>query len=266
MLKYSNEEVSIYSYRELGKYFYQVSLRENITLLDDGRFSYNEYSLIRKSSENDIDEDIKTNFDMYLEVAKLNEEQSIKNSQIESLKMQLENSDYRIMKCVESYMLGSVLPYDFSQLITERDTLRNTINNLQDTVELDILEEAQNRKITEMCAICQTTITSGIDYNDEHYRLNTTDQINLTSLYALAQAGQSVPYHADGMVCRIYEPTEMIGLVQTSIQWIMYHTTYFNLLKHQILEMTEVDEVKSVYYGITLKDEYQQIINSIMGQ
>jgi hypothetical protein len=119
------------------------------------------------------------------------------------------------------------------------------------------------RKIIEMSAICQTTITNGIDYNGEHYRLNTTDQINLTSLYSLAQLGQSVPYHADGQVCRIYTPEEMVGLAQAGTQWIIYHTTYFNLLKHQILEMSTIEEVEAVTYGMELKPEYQSTLNAI---
>ena len=117
-----------------------------------------------------------------------------------------------------------------------------------------------------MCSLCQTTITSGIDYNDEHYRLNTTDQINLTSLYSLAQLGQSVPYHADGKVCRIYTSEEMIRLVQTATKWVIYHTTYYNLLKHQIQDMTDIDEIKKVEYGTELSSEYQTILNTILTQ
>ena len=126
------------------------------------------------------------------------------------------------------------------------------------------LQQLKARKINEICAMCQTTITNGIDYSGEHYRLNTTDQINLTSLYTLAQKGQSVPYHADGKVCRIFSAEEMIGLVEKSMQWTIYHTTYFNLLKHQIIDMETKEEVENVVYGMKLNEEYQQVLNSII--
>lgn len=264
MLKYSNNIVDKIEICYVSQYCSKLLLRENITLLDDGRCQYNEYSMLRSGNDNDIlISDIEQDFDALIEAAKVEEALRFKENQITGLKHRLESTDYQILKCTESFMLGSVLPYDFSQLLTERNSLRDDINNIQDDVEVDVLDAAKNYKITEMSAICQTTITNGIDYNDEHYRLNTTDQINLTSLYSLAQLGQSVPYHADGQVCRIYTPEEMIGLAQAGTQWIIYHTTYFNLLKHQILEMSTVEEVEAVTYGMELKPEYQSILNAI---
>lgn len=142
--------------------------------------------------------------------------------------------------------------------------IRDNINALQDnSLEIDALEKLKERKIAEMSAISQTTITNGIDYNEKHYRLNTTDQINLTLLYSLAQSGASVSYHADGEICRVFTPEEMCGLVQSATKWVIYHTTYFNLLKHQILALETEDEIKAVYYGIELKDEYKSVLKSI---
>ena len=58
--------------------------------------------------------------------------------------------------------------------------------------------------------------------------------------------------------------TAYIELAKASTSWIVYHTTYFNLLKHQILDYTTIEEVESVYYGTPLKKEYQQIIDTII--
>ena len=55
----------------------------------------------------------------------------------------------------------------------------------------------------------------------------------------------------------------MCGLVQSATKWVIYHTTYFNLLKHQILASETEDEIKAVYYGIELKDEYKSVLKSI---
>ena len=85
-------------------------------------------------------------------------------------------------------------------------------------------------------------------------------------LNSMAIAGKKVPYHADGQLCRIYEPEEMIGLVRKALSWIVYHTTYYNLLKHQIQEMVTEKEVKDVYYGCPLKEEYYEILKTISEQ
>lgn len=268
MLKYSSEILPLYEYIPHGDY-YKVSLRENFTEISSSQYSYNEYCIVREFeglSNEEIDNKISEEFDLYLEFAKLNEETQNIKQEISELKLALSNSDYQIIKCTENFMLGSVLPYDFSQLLAQRTEIRNRINILENNEELtdeDKLQKAKDKKIIEMSAISQTTITNGTDFNGEHYRLNTTDQINLTSMYSLAQAGSSVPYHADNSVCRIYPSEEMIGLVQTCMSYITYHTTYFNLLKHQILNMTSIDEVNAVSYGMTLLPEYQAVIDSV---
>lgn len=268
MIKYdlnSIESVNRYDYTQLSGNIYKIHLRTDI-VNHTTYYSYNEYVLVTEISSEDIDDTINNNFDSYLEIAKLNDEERKKENMIETYKHTLNNSDYMIIKNLENYVLGLTLPYEYSTLIAKRQELRDNINNLESTESSTLdaeLAQCKSRKITEMCAVCQTTITNGIDYNNEHYRLNATDQINLTSLYTLAQAGQSVPYHADGSVCRIYKPDELIGLVQSGIKWVTYHTTYFNLLKHQIESMETVEEISNVTYGMTLKDEYQAIINAI---
>lgn len=265
MMLNSIEPVDRYSYTHLTDNIYKICLRTDITN-HNTYYSYNEYVMVAEIISDDIDAEITDNFNTYLEIAKLNDEERKKANMIESYKQTLNNSDYMILKNLENYALGLTLPYEYSTLIAKRQELRDQINNLEssetDNASIE-LTQCKSRKITEMCAVCQTTITNGIDYNNEHYRLNATDQINLTSLYTLAQAGQSVPYHADGSVCRIYKPDELIGLVQSGIKWVTYHTTYFNLLKHQIESMETVEEISNVTYGMTLKDEYQAIINAI---
>lgn len=265
MLLNSVNPVDNFSYIQLSNNIYKVILRTDI-IKHNTHYSFNEYYVVTEISDEDINSNIENNFDKYLEIAKLNDEERKKENLINSYKKELENSDYKVIKTLENYSLGLTLPYDYSSLIASRQELRDQINNLQTNNEnIDSeLEQCKSRKIIEMCSMCQTTITNGIDFKDEHYRLNTTDQINLTSLYSLAQLGKSVPYHADGKVCKIYQPEEMIELVQKVTEWIIYHTTYYNLLKAQINEMTSIEEINNVSYGMTLKEEYQNIINIII--
>lgn len=267
MLLKSISPVNKFDYIRIKDNIYKIKLRTDI-LEYDNYYSYNQYEIITEIINDNVDEEIEINFDKYLELGKFEDEIKRKENLIKSYKKNLSNSDYQIIKTLENYSLGLTLPYDYSELISERQEMRDLINNLEAaaTEDIDELTQCKSRKITEMCSICQTTITSGIDYNNEHYRLNTTDQINLTSLGALAQQGKSVPYHADGQVCRIYSPEEMLGLVQTATQFITYNTTYFNLLKHTISDITDIEEVKKIEYGMELSSEYQTILNTILTQ
>lgn len=43
---------------------------------------------------------------------------------------ELNNSDYKIIKCMEAFLCGEPLPYDINTLHTERERFRDTINKL----------------------------------------------------------------------------------------------------------------------------------------
>ena len=265
MVMNSINPVSDYEYINLSNNIYKLIFRTDIQNKNT-HYNYNEYTIITSINSDDIDTEISSNFDTYLKMAKLQDEEIQRKNQIELQKKQLSNSDYQVIKCAENYMLGSVLPYDFSQLLATRTELRNKINELESGVKFtdeEILEKQKEIKILEMSCISQTTITNGVDFGDDHYRLNSFDQIHLNSLWAIANTGHVTAYHADSKECRLYQPKEMTALIQTAIGWIIYHTTYFNLLKHQIMELTSVDEVKSVVYGTSLGSERQALLNTI---
>ena len=52
-------------------------------------------------------------------------------TQIDELKEQLSESDYRVTKCYECSLVGESLPYDIQELHTERQAVRDEINRLE---------------------------------------------------------------------------------------------------------------------------------------
>lgn len=54
-----------------------------------------------------------------------------KKREIIRLKDELAATDYKIIKCSEYNLAGSVLPYDIAELHTTRQALRNRINELE---------------------------------------------------------------------------------------------------------------------------------------
>ena len=64
----------------------------------------------------------------------------------------------------------------------------------------------------------------------------------------------------------MYTSEEFLGLVAAITSFKTYNLTYCNLLKQQVDEMTNSEEVKAVTYGTTkLNEKYQEIMNTILG-
>lgn len=54
---------------------------------------------------------------------------------IESLKSELQESDYKVIKCAEAIAVGAEMPYNVTELHNERQALRDKINELESEVQ-----------------------------------------------------------------------------------------------------------------------------------
>lgn len=52
--------------------------------------------------------------------------------EIERLKSELQESDYKVIKCAEALTIGAEMPYDVESLHKERQALRDKINKLEE--------------------------------------------------------------------------------------------------------------------------------------
>lgn len=267
MKKIYDVGISPIEIEQINSNIYKVYFRENIAELSSNKVACDEYiTFIENTSDKSIEEYVNDNKDILLENAINQDKIKADQNKIEDMQTGLNNTDYKVLKNLENFMIGIPFEQDLASTCANRQLMRDSINNIQQDIsdDNDLLTQAKQRKINEISLTSQSTIINGIEYGGKRYRLNTTDQINISALSAMAQLGNKVPYHADGEICRIFEPEEMLALTKAATSWVVYHTTYFNLLKHQILEYDNIDDVNKVYYGIELKDEYQKIINTIV--
>ena len=58
-----------------------------------------------------------------------------KSEEIERLKSELQESDYKVIKCAEAICLNEELPYNMTALHNERQALRDKINELESEVK-----------------------------------------------------------------------------------------------------------------------------------
>ena len=54
---------------------------------------------------------------------------------IESLKSELQESDYKVIKCAEAMAVGAEMPYNMTELHKERQALRDKINEFESEVQ-----------------------------------------------------------------------------------------------------------------------------------
>ena len=55
--------------------------------------------------------------------------------EIERLKSELQESDYKVIKCAEAMAVGADMPYDVASLHKERQALRDKNNELESEVQ-----------------------------------------------------------------------------------------------------------------------------------
>lgn len=115
------------------------------------------------------------------------------------------------------------------------------------------LEDVRSTKEAELSASCNAAIVAGMDVTTsqgtEHFSLQETDQINLTTAYNAVLSGASgYPYHADGELCRMFTAEEMAAISSASIAHKLYHTTLCNHLLTWARRAETMEELNSITY------------------
>ena len=117
------------------------------------------------------------------------------------------------------------------------------------------LEEIRADKMAELSASCNAAITAGMDVETtqgtEHFSLQETDQINLTTALSAIQNGSTgYPYHADGQLCRLFSAKEIQDIAEASIKHKLYHTTLCNHLMTWVRRVEDKKELANIKYSI----------------
>ena len=58
-------------------------------------------------------------------------------AEIDALKAQIAEGDYKVIKCAEAQLMGEELPYNVAELHAQRQALRDEINKLESELILE---------------------------------------------------------------------------------------------------------------------------------
>ncbi len=152
-------------------------------------------------------------------------------------------------------------------MIPTEDILIDNINFFTVTEQIINIKLEIRKKIGEINKICSKNITNGIDYKGEHFSYTLEDQNNIDNLLSMAQtSNMSVPYHADGMNCKLYSVEDVLAIYIAQKSNITHHTTYSNQLKQYVNTLTTKEDIEAVTYGQPLEGEYLKTYNTMMLQ
>lgn len=134
-------------------------------------------------------------------------------------------------------------------------------------------------KLSEVNQACQSIIAKGVDVptsqGTKHFSLSAEDQMNLTAMAMQLQAAlkgeastinpaKGVPYHCDGELCTYWRADDFAKIADTATNFVFYHTTYANHLRHYVNRITDDEELQAVCYGMDLPDDLKQSMAKLM--
>lgn len=128
------------------------------------------------------------------------------------------------------------------------------------------IDYVKTTKIAELNYVCNKVIENGVDVqlsdgNLYHFSLTTQDQLNLITLQSMIASGAtSIPYHADGELCRYYSVDDISLVMDAATAHKTFHVTYFNSLKVYVNALEDITAIAGVQYGADIPVEYQSDI------
>ena len=157
------------------------------------------------------------------------------------------------------------------KLPTEQEIIEEEPNI--DPDEEVTVEFIKNAKLNEISSICNKVITGGFDVSlsdgeTYHFSLTTQDQLNLTTLSAMVQNGETeIQYHADGELCKFYSAEDIMTIISSATAFKTYQVTYHNALKLYVQSLNTIEEISNIVYGIDIPEDYQSdVLKAIMAK
>ena len=170
--------------------------------------------------------------------------------------VEIQQSEYdTLLSVIESNEEVVILPSEEETSSNEDDYVDEN-----DSITIDYVKES---KINEMKSICNKMITNGFDMKlsdgkSHHFSLTIQDQLNLiTSSQMILDGIQTIPYHADGELCKYYSIADMDQVVNMANSFKTYHVAYFNSLKSYINSLQDINEISAISYGDDIPIKYQ---------
>lgn len=156
------------------------------------------------------------------------------------------------------------------EITDEEPDIQEELPQIDPNEEVTV-EFIKNAKLNEISSICNRVITGGFDValsdgEIYHFSLTTQDQLNLTTLSAMVQSGETeIPYHADGELCKFYSAEDIMTIISSATAFKTYQATYHNALRLYVQSLNTIEEISNIVYGMDIPEDYQSdVLKAIM--
>ena len=169
---------------------------------------------------------------------------------------------------------------EYDTLVKMLDQNEEVINEIQEepkeeTIALEPIEQVtvdfvRKNKLAEMSKACNDAIENGFDIalSDgivHHFSMTIQDQLNLTTMDLMVQAGETdIPYHADGELYQYFNAGDAKAIVQMANKWKTYNVAYHNSLKNWINNIQDAVMIGELEYGTSIPAEYCSIVLQVL--
>lgn len=171
------------------------------------------------------------------------------------------------------YAVRETIPGEPVYQITEVENVPENIElaawELEDGEIKVNIEKLRASRLAEVSAACEAAIYEGVDImtskGTEHFALTINDQTNISNLSVAAQSGVAVLYHADGELCRVFSPEEMLAVADAAVKYKTYQTTLCNHINAWIRRAETVEELSTIHYGTPLPKDLAESMAVLLG-
>lgn len=171
------------------------------------------------------------------------------------------------------------VPVEMITVVMDKPSIKEEIVNLKQAVGIVnpnnmTLDEFKDYYKSLIGNECTNAIYAGCDVNTslglKHFSYTAEDQRNIQDLFMTLLAAQeniSLPYHADGEYCAVYEGIDIITIFATLSSNKIYHTTYCNILNRMIENQASINGIKEITYGMEITNETdKELLDNIIAQ
>lgn len=131
--------------------------------------------------------------------------------------------------------------------------------------EVMTLDQIKENKVLSMNSEQKQVIADGVnvtltDGTVEHFTLSDHDQTSLMALQTQVDAGtELIPWHNSNETehCKFYSNADMALIIETALNYVVYHVTYFRDLRIYIRSLGTEEEVNAVVYGMPIPSDFQ---------
>ena len=143
---------------------------------------------------------------------------------------------------------------------TEYNELSKSLKIVKSVPVSYLLSETRKKRITEMSTVCKNKIEEGFncvlsDGTSHHFKLTIEDQLNLLDAERLVKQGSSqVLFHSTNSTARLFSSFDIEKIINAAYTHKNNQITYFNMLKQCINELSDIELLNKIEYGVVLTE------------